>query len=112
MRPRAAASAAAGVAAGAAVGVAVMRVGVAAGVVAADEGAAGCGAVTTTAFNLWWLASHGLGVAVLDSDRILGLTCKQLGLFVVACMLLQASCGALRNAKRHNDLTVLRGVES
>ena len=35
-----------------------------------------------------------------------------LGLFVVACMLLQASCGALRNAKRHNDLTVLRGVES
>ena len=31
------------------------------------------------------------------------------GLFVVASMLLQASCSALRNAKRDNHLTVRRG---
>ena len=32
-----------------------------------------------------------------------------LGLFVVASMLLQASCNALRNAKRDNHLTARRG---
>jgi hypothetical protein len=32
-----------------------------------------------------------------------------LGLFVIASMLLQASCSALRDAKRDNHLTLLRG---
>jgi len=42
------------------------------------------GAVTTTAFNLWWCASREFGLVAFDSDVVLGLTCKQLGMLSVA----------------------------
>jgi len=41
------------------------------------------GGVTSTAFNLWWLASHLFGVTDAN-DRLLGLSCKHLGVLAVA----------------------------